>query len=181
MFTPARHLRRSVLGCVQHIWGDGEFQHGKLMVTVRADSKLTLGVRGTSTFSFEVPFYAAVRKSARGAGDAHQGDNAADIEAELLAIWKGQRCRICRWRCGRNDFERIDRTQTVVVGGTGFAMNWRANMVCTWAWMWHSVRMIDFLRAVWQVPGSAMKPACIFAHWRRGGRFPVRIHAGLPA
>ena len=128
MFTPTHGTYAEVsLGAFsQALGGDSEFQRVKLMAMqfVPLHPKLTLGVRGTSTLSFgEVPFYLRPFISLRGVqAMRYQGDNAADIEAELRwQFWK--RFSLVGFAGGGvawNDFERIDKTMTVVTGGTGF-------------------------------------------------------------
>jgi outer membrane protein assembly factor BamA len=128
MFTPTRgnYAEVSLGAFSQALGGDSEFQRVKLMLMqfVPLHQKLTLGVRGTSTFSFGgVPFYLRPFVSLRGVqAMRYQGDNAADVEAELRwQFWK--RFSLVGFGGGGvawNDFERFDRTLTVVTGGTGF-------------------------------------------------------------
>jgi outer membrane protein assembly factor BamA len=128
MFTPTRGTYVEVSpGLFSQALGGGvEFQRVKLMAMqfVPIHPKLTLGVRGTSTLSFgDVPFYLRPYISLRGVqAMRYQGDSVADIEAELRwQFWK--RFSLVGFVGGGvawNDFERFDRTQTVVTGGTGF-------------------------------------------------------------
>jgi outer membrane protein assembly factor BamA len=127
IFTPSRgtYVDGSVGLFSKALGGDSEFQLLNLdaIQFFPINKKLTLGFRGGATFSFDdVPFYLRPFISLRGApAMRYQGDDAAEIEAEL------------RWQCWRrfslvgfagtgaawNDFEHFDKETTIVTGGAG--------------------------------------------------------------
>jgi hypothetical protein len=110
----------------QALGGDSEFQ----LLTLDAiqylplNRILTLGVRGGATCSFnDVPFYMRPYIELRGAAAMrYQGDEAAEIEAELRwQLWKrfsliGFAGAGAAW----NDFGKFSKDVNIVTGGTGF-------------------------------------------------------------
>ena len=128
IFTPIRgtYIEATAGLFSQALGGDGEFQRANLIAMhfLPLYQKLTLGVRGGGTFSFgDVPFYMRPFIQLRGAPVMrYQGDNTAQIEAELRwQFW--QRFSLVGFAgtgVAWNDFERSNRTLTVVTGGAGF-------------------------------------------------------------
>jgi hypothetical protein len=128
IFTPIRgtYVEASAGLFSQAFGGGGEFQRPNLIAMhfLPLHPKLTLGVRGGGTFSFgDVPFYMRPFIQLRGAPVMrYQGDNVAQVEAELRwQFW--QRFSLVGFAgtgVAWNDFERFDRTLTVVTGGAGF-------------------------------------------------------------
>ena len=128
IFTPLRgtyvEARAGLFS--QALGGDGEFQRVTLtaMHFLPLHPKVTLGVRGDAALSFgDVPFYLRPFIALRGAQVMrYQGEDVAQVEAELRwQFWKrfslvGFAGVGAAW----NDFERFDKTLTVVTGGTGF-------------------------------------------------------------
>ena len=106
--------------------GDDAFQRVNLvgMHFLPLHPKWTLGVRGDANLSFgDEPFYLRPFIHLRGAqAMRYQGEHVAQLEAELRwQFW--QRFSLVGFAGGGvawNDFERFDKTQTVVTGGTGF-------------------------------------------------------------
>jgi hypothetical protein len=128
IFTPIRgtYIEASAGLFSQALGSDGEFQRANLIAMhfMPLHPKLTLGVRGGGTFSFgDVPFYMRPFIQLRGAPVMrYQGDNVAQVEAELRwQFW--QRFSLVGFAgtgVAWNDFERFNRTLTVVTGGAGF-------------------------------------------------------------
>jgi outer membrane protein assembly factor BamA len=128
IFTPIRgtYIEASAGLFSQALGSDGEFQRANLIAMhfLPLHPKLTLGVRGGGTFSFgDVPFYMRPFIQLRGAPVMrYQGDNVAQVEAELRwQFW--QRFSLVGFAgtgVAWNDFERFNRTLTVVTGGAGF-------------------------------------------------------------
>jgi outer membrane protein assembly factor BamA len=127
MFTPTSgsYAEVSVGAFSEALGSDDEFQRVNLtaMQYLPLHPKLTLGLRGSATSSFgDVPFYLRPSVSLRGAQSMRfQGDNAADIEAEVRwQFWK--RFSLVGFGGGGiawNAFERFERKETLVTGGTG--------------------------------------------------------------
>jgi outer membrane protein assembly factor BamA len=128
MFTPTRGTYfETTAGCFsQALGGDDEFQRGNLIAIhyLPLHPKLTLGLRGDVNLSFgEVPFYLRPSVSLRGAAAMrYQGEQVAQVEAELRwQFW--QRFSLVGFvgsGAAWNNFERFEKTLTVVTGGTGF-------------------------------------------------------------
>jgi len=128
LFTPTRgtYVDASAGLFSQALGGDDEFQRVNLtaMHYLPLHSSLTLGVRGDGKLSFgDVPFYVRPFVALRGApAMRYQGEYVAQIEAELRwQFWErfslvGFAGSGVAW----NDFDRFDKTLTVVTGGTGF-------------------------------------------------------------
>ena len=128
IFTPTRGTYVEATGGVfsQALGGDGEFQRVQLVAMwfVPLQPRLFLGLRGQVAASFgDVPFYLRPFIYMRGApAMRYQGEETAQIESELRwQFWK--RFSLVGFVGGGaawNDLERLDDTQTVVTGGTGF-------------------------------------------------------------
>jgi len=128
IFTPIRgtYVEASAELFSKAFGGGGEFQRPNLIAMhfLPLHPKLTLGVRGGGTFSFgDVPFYMRPFIQLRGAPVMrYQGDNVVQVEAELRwQFW--QRFSLVGFAgtgVAWNDFERFNRTLTVVTGGAGF-------------------------------------------------------------
>jgi len=128
IFTPARgtYVEASAGLFSEALGGDDEFQRVSLtlMQFLALHPRLTLGVRGGGTLSFgDVPFYLRPFVLLRGAPVMrYQGEHVAEVEAELRwQFWK--RFSLVGFGGGGetwNDFERFDKTRTIVTGGTGF-------------------------------------------------------------
>lgn len=128
IFTPTRGTYFEVTAGLfsEALGGDAEFQRAQVvaMQFVPLHSKLCLGLRGQVAASFgDTPFYLRPFIYMRGVpAMRYQGESEAQIEAELLwQLWKrfslvGFVGSGAVW----NDYERFDRTETVVAGGTGF-------------------------------------------------------------
>jgi outer membrane protein assembly factor BamA len=128
IFTPNRgsYVELSVGFFSQALGGDEEFQRVRLigMHFFPLHPRLTLGVRGEGAAAFgSTPFYLEPFIYLRGAAIMrYQGEEMAQLEAELRwQFWKrfsliGFVGAGAAW----NDFERVDNSQTVVTGGTGF-------------------------------------------------------------
>jgi outer membrane protein assembly factor BamA len=128
IFTPIRgtYVEASAGLFSEVLGGDDDFQRLRLtaMQFVPLSSRLTLGIRGDFAPSFgDVPFYLRPYLSLRGVpAMRYQGDEIAQIETELRwQFWKrfslvGFVGTGAAW----NNFEHLDKTQTVVTGGTGF-------------------------------------------------------------
>jgi hypothetical protein len=128
IFTPSRGTYVEGMAGLfsQALGGDSEFQRLNLdaIQFVPLNQKFTLGVRGGATFSFDdVPFYLRPYVELRGApAMRYQGDDAAEIEAELRwQLWKrfsliGFVGTGAAW----NDLERFSKKTSIVTGGTGF-------------------------------------------------------------
>jgi len=128
IFTPTRGTlaELSVGVFSEGLGGDQDFQRVNLigMHYFALHPKLTLGLRGDAHLSFgDVPFYLRPFLAFRGVeAMRYQGEHVAQGEAEL------------RWQCWRrfslvgfvggggtwNDFDRFQKTRTVLAGGTGF-------------------------------------------------------------
>jgi len=128
IFTPTRGTYVEAMGGVfsQALGGDDEFQRVRLigMQFLPLHPRLFLGFRGEVAASFgDVPFYLRPFIYMRGApAMRYQGEEMAQIESELRwQFWK--RFSLVGFVGGGaawNDLERLDDTQTVVTGGTGF-------------------------------------------------------------
>ena len=128
IFTPSRgtYVEATAGLFSEALGGDDEFQRLRViaMQYFPLNDKLFLGLRGDVAASFgDEPFYLRPFIYMRGVPIMrYQGEEIAQIEAEL------------RWQCWKrfsvvgfagagaawNNFERIDNTQSVVAGGTGF-------------------------------------------------------------
>ena len=128
IFTPTRgtYFEATAGAFSKALGGDEEFQRVNLVAIhyLELHPKLTLGVRGDANLGFgDEPFYLRPSVHLRGAqAMRYQGEHVAQLETEL------------RWQFWRrfslvgfvgtgvawNDFERFDKTLTVVTGGTGF-------------------------------------------------------------
>jgi hypothetical protein len=110
----------------QALGGDSEYQLLSLdaIQYLPIYRTLTLGVRGGATFSFnDVPFYMKPYVELRGAAAMrYQGDEAAEIEAELRwQLWKrfslvGFAGTGSAW----NEFGKFSKSENIVTGGAGF-------------------------------------------------------------
>jgi len=128
IFTPNRgtYAELKVGMYSEALGGDDEFQIARFiaMQFVPLVSDLYLGVRGDGAASFgDVPFYMHPFVSLRGAPVMrYQGEEVAHMEAELRWQFWGRFSLVGFMGCGAawNDFERLDETQTLVTGGTGF-------------------------------------------------------------
>jgi len=128
IFTPSRGTYfEATAGCFSEaLGGDTEFQRVNLvaMQYVPLHPRWTLGVRADVNGSFgDEPFYARPFVHLRGApAMRYQGEEVAQIEAELRwQFWR--RFSLVGFVGGGtawNDFERFDKSVTVVTGGTGF-------------------------------------------------------------
>jgi hypothetical protein len=106
--------------------GDDDFQRLRVlgMHFIPLHPKWTLGFRGEVAASFgDAPFYLRPFVNLRGAPIMrYQGEEMAQIEAEVRwQFWK--RFSVVGFVGGGaawNDFERLESTQTLVTGGTGF-------------------------------------------------------------
>ena len=128
VFTPlsGTYLDGTVGLFSQALGGDSEFQRLNLdaIQFFSINKKLTLGMRGGATFSFDdVPFYLRPFISLRGApAMRYQGDEAAVIEAELRwQFWmRFSLIGFVGTGAAWNDFERFSNKTSIVTGGTGF-------------------------------------------------------------
>jgi hypothetical protein len=119
-------LKRSQGLFSEALGSDDDFQRVRVlgMQFFQLHPKWTLGLRGEAAASFgEVPFYLRPFIYMRGAPIMrYQGEETAQIEAELRwQFWK--RFSLVGFVGGGaawNDFERLENTQSVVAGGTGF-------------------------------------------------------------
>ena len=128
IFTPTRGTYvEAIAGLFSEALGsDDDFQRVRVlgMQFFQLHPKWTLGLRGEAAASFgEVPFYLRPFIYMRGAPIMrYQGEETAQIEAELRwQFWK--RFSLVGFVGGGaawNDFERLENTQSVVAGGTGF-------------------------------------------------------------
>jgi outer membrane protein assembly factor BamA len=127
-FTPNRgsYVEASVGLFTPALGGDTDFQRANLiaMQFFPLGSNLFLGMRAEGAASFgDVPFYLRPYISLRGAPLLrYQGEEVAQMETELRwQFWK--RFSVVGFVGGGatwNHFERFDRSQTIVTGGTGF-------------------------------------------------------------
>ena len=140
MFTPTHgtYVEGSAGLYSQALGGDSEFQ----LLTLDAiqylplNRELTLGVRGGATCSFnDVPFYMRPYIELRGAAAMrYQGDEAAEIEAELRwQLWKrfsliGFAGVGSAW----NDFGKFSNNANIITGGTGFRYELARKYGCIW-------------------------------------------------
>ncbi len=128
IFTPLRgtYVETTAWFCDKALGGDNDFQHIQLVVLqyVPLASKWFLGLRGDGTASFgDEPFYALPYISLRGvAAMRYQGEQVAQLETELRwQFWKRfSLIGFAGYGGAWNDFERLDNSQTVFSGGTGF-------------------------------------------------------------
>ncbi len=128
IFTPTRghYLEASGGLFSQTLGGDDDFQRLRVlgMEFIPLSPKWTLGLRGEAAASFgDTPFYLRPYISLRGAPIMrYQGEETAQIEAEVRwQFWK--RFSLVGFVGGGtawNDFERLNSTQSIVTGGTGF-------------------------------------------------------------
>lgn len=128
IFTPNRgtyaEVNAGLFGEV--LGGDDEFQRVRFigMQFIPLDRRLFFGLRGEAAASFgDAPFYLRPFISLRGAPIMrYQGEEIAQIEAELRwQFWK--RLSLVGFAGGGvawNHFERLENTQTITTGGTGF-------------------------------------------------------------
>jgi len=106
--------------------GDADFQRVGLVLThyVALHPRLTLGLRGDVNLSFgDAPFYMCPFVYFRGVqAMRYQGEHVGQAEAELRwRFWK--RFSLVGFVGGGmawNDFERYEKSHSVVAGGTGF-------------------------------------------------------------
>lgn len=128
IFTPGRgtYLEATAGVFSQSLGGDDEFQRVNIlgMHYIPLHPRLTLSVRGDANFSFgNEPFYLRPFVHLRGAqAMRYQGEDVLQGEAELRwQFWK--RFSLVGFAGGGaawNNFERLNKTLTVVTGGTGF-------------------------------------------------------------
>lgn len=128
IFTPTRgtYVEATAGLFSEALGGDDEFQRVRLlgMQFIQLHPKVFLGLRGEVAASFgNAPFYLRPFIYLRGTPVMrYQGEETAQLEAELRwQFWK--RLSLVGFAGGGatwNDFERLDKTQTVVTGGTGF-------------------------------------------------------------
>jgi outer membrane protein assembly factor BamA len=128
IFTPKRGTYvETTAGCFSPaLGGDDEFQRVNLTAIhyLPLHPKWTLGLRSDVSLSFgEVPFYLRPAVSLRGASAMrYQGEEVAQIEAELRwQFWR--RFSLIGFAGGGatwNNFERFEKSVTVLTGGTGF-------------------------------------------------------------
>jgi len=128
IFTPRRGTYvETTAGCFsQALGGSDEFQQANLvaMQYVPLHPKWTLGLRGDASSSFgAAPFYVRPAISLRGVpAMRYQGEQVAQAEAELRwQFWK--RFSVVGFGGGGaawDHFDRFEKSQTVVTGGTGF-------------------------------------------------------------
>lgn len=128
IFTPThgQHLDFSAGLFSKSLGSDTDFQRLNLTAIqyLPLNSKLTLGVLGTTTVSFgDVPFYLRPFILMRGVpAMQYQGESSAQIEAELRwQFW--QRFSVVGFAgagSAWNNFERFDKKQNVTAGGVGF-------------------------------------------------------------
>lgn len=128
IFTPTRGTYVEITaGLYDSMFGgDDDFQSVQLVVLqfIPLHAKVYLGLRADGTANFnDCPFYMFPYISLRGAAMLrYQGEQAAQVEAELRwQFWK--RFSVLGFvGCGAawNDFERLEKEQTVVTGGPGF-------------------------------------------------------------
>ena len=127
LFTPTRgsYFEGTAGVFSQALGGAEEFQRVNLVAMhyLRLHPKWTLGLRGDTSVTFgEVPFYMRPAVSLRGApAMRYQGEHVAQAESELRwQFWR--RFSLVGFVGGGvawNGFERFEKTQTVVTGGTG--------------------------------------------------------------
>ena len=128
IFTPVRgtYVEATAWFCDQALGGDDDFQHLQLVALqyFPFSSKWYLGLRADGTASFgDEPFYALPYISLRGvAAMRYQGEQVAQLETELRwQFWKRfSLVGFAGYGAAWNDFERLENTQDVVAGGTGF-------------------------------------------------------------
>jgi outer membrane protein assembly factor BamA len=128
IFTPSRgtYVEMTTGFFSEALGGDDEFQRVQLtaMHFLPLHPKWTLGLRGDASAGFgSVPFYLRPFVSLRGAqAMRYQGEQVGQLEAELRwQFWK--RFSMVGFAGGGaawNDFERFEKTLTVVTGGAGF-------------------------------------------------------------
>jgi hypothetical protein len=128
IFTPIRgtYVETTAGLFSKALGGDDEFQRVNLigMRFLPLHPKLTLGIRGDGLFSSgDVPFYLRPFIALRGTQIMrYQGEHVTQVEAELRwQFW--QRFSLVGFVGGGaawNDFERFDKSVTIVTGGTGF-------------------------------------------------------------
>lgn len=128
IFTPTRgtYADLSVGVFSEALGGDDEFQRVRFigMHYIPLHPRLTLGFRGEAAAAFgDTPFYLQPYIYLRGAPVLrYQGEEMAQLEAEVRwQFWK--RFSLVGFVGGGaawNDFERVDDSQTIVTGGTGF-------------------------------------------------------------
>ena len=128
IFTPRRgtYFETTAGLFSQALGGDEEFQRVNFIAIqyLPLHPRLTLGVRGDANFSFgNEPFYLRPFVALRGApAMRYQGDQVAQAEAELRwQFWK--RFSLVGFGGGGvawNNFERFEKSRSVVTGGTGF-------------------------------------------------------------
>jgi hypothetical protein len=128
IFTPTRGTYFEASGGLfsEALGGDDEFQRVRFlgMQFIPLHRRLYLGFRGEVAASFgDAPFYLRPFIYLRGAPVMrYQGEETAQIEAELRwQFWnRFSMVGFAGTGAAWNNFERIDSTQTVVTGGTGF-------------------------------------------------------------
>jgi len=128
IFTPIRGTYVEATGwlCAAALGGDNDFQHVQVAVLqyVPLASKWFLGLRADGTASFgDEPFYALPYINLRGvAAMRYQGEQVAQLETELRwQFWKRfSLLGFAGYGGAWNDFERLENSQTVFSGGTGF-------------------------------------------------------------
>ena len=128
IFTPTRGTyAEATVGLFSEVFGgDDDFQRLQIIAMhyLQLHPRLFLGLRGQFTATFgDAPFYMRPYIYMRGIpAMRYQGEEMAQIETELRwQFWK--RFSLVGFVGGGaawNDFERFEKTQTAVAGGTGF-------------------------------------------------------------